>query len=107
MRSARQERLLRTISNESGNHVGVAMACGANLVFLVLLAVSGSSSRGPVAGVCPVVTGGPDQQTHSHVIQHSTIATAVHLESRNVRGCPRSGDIGAAIMSTDNRRGPA
>jgi hypothetical protein len=91
MRSARQDRLLRTISDESGNHVGVAMACGANLVFLVLLAVSGSSSLGPVAGMCAVVTGDPYQRTHSHVIQNSTIATPVPLESRNDRSCLRDG----------------
>jgi hypothetical protein len=89
MRFTRHERLLRAISDESGDHVGVAMACGANLVFLVLLAVSGSSSLGSVAGMCPVVTGEPYQRTHSHVILNSTIATPIRLESRNDRNCLR------------------
>lgn len=91
MRFTRHERLLRAISNESGDHVGVAMACGTNLVFLVLLAVSGSSSLGSVAGMCRVVTGEPYQRTHSHVILNSSIATPIRLESRNDRNCLRDG----------------
>lgn len=91
MRFTRHERLLRAISNESGDHVGVAMACGTNLVFLVLLAVSGSSSLGSVAGMCRVVTGEPYQRTHSHVILNSSIAAPIRLESRNDRNCLRDG----------------
>jgi hypothetical protein len=58
MRCARRERLLRTISQESGNYVGVAMACCANLAFVLLVLVSASIDVGPVAGIPPRVAGG-------------------------------------------------
>jgi hypothetical protein len=58
MRCARQERLLRTISQESGNYLGVAMACCANLGCLLLVLVSGSIDVGPVAGIAPGLHGG-------------------------------------------------
>ena len=91
MRSTRHGRLLRTISNESGNHVGVAMACGANLVFLLLLAVPGSSSLRFVADACPVATKEPYQRTHTHVVVNPSTPTPIRLEGRSDRNCLRGG----------------